>query len=358
MTLLRRKPALRFSCLSFVALFLALALSCAAGAEPSPADLQPGTEKPVDSLIAFSRFDSGDEGWRIIDIPDNGPYDKCLRPTKPTHNAGAGSPAGCISSTDPGADNFYWDAPSAYLGDKLDAYGGALSFDMKSEGGNYFDMGDIVLIGAGLVLVYDIPNNPGPNWATFSVPMIEGGWKNGSPNGPPVSVAEFRKALSQLTALRIRGEYRWGAETCYLDNVRLVKGPEQTASPTPPTEPTPEDIEVTGADASVPGPEREAINEAIGRMFAAFKGKDPDAAAECIIPEARDQYRAAFVKIKSHLPDVGEMLRRATVKSMVTVYDPWMKREVKIAELAVPMGNALLPVQMIKEGDSWLFSRF
>lgn len=310
--------------------------------------------KPADSLIASSRFDSGDEGWRIIDIPDKGPYDKCLRPTKPTHNAGAGNPGGCVSSTDPGADNFYWDAPSAYLGDNLDAYGGALSFDMKSEGGNYFDMADVVLIGAGLVLVYDIPSNPGPNWASFSVPMIEGGWKSGSPSGQPVSVAEFRKALSQLTALRIRGEYRWGAETCYLDNVRLVKGPDQTEQ----TEPTLEDTKVTGGGASVPGPDRKAIDEAIGRMFSAFKSKDPDAAAKCITPEARAQYRAAFAKIKSHLPDVGEMLRRATVKSMVTVYDPWMKREVKIAELAVPMGNVLMPVQMIKEGDSWLFSRF
>ncbi len=178
---------------------------------------------PGDGIVASSTFDSGVDGWRIIDMPDNGPYDHPYGLYDATYNSSSGNPGGCISGTDPSSNTFFFKAPDSFLGDKSDAYGGELIYDMISIGGDYFDTADVVLIGAGRVISYNVVGNPGTTWKAMIAPLSETGWKLGNLSGAAVTEQQFREVLAQLTGFYIRGEYRWGAETGYLDNVYLSK---------------------------------------------------------------------------------------------------------------------------------------
>ena len=41
-----------------------------------------------------------------------------------------------------------------------------------------FNDSDVVLIGGGLTLVFDTAANPGTNWTTYQVPLLESaGWR-------------------------------------------------------------------------------------------------------------------------------------------------------------------------------------
>lgn len=174
-------------------------------------------------IVASSSFDSGTDGWSIIDLFDNGPYDQTKGTYDVTYDPTSGNPGGCISGTDPSSNTFFFKAPETFLGDKSAAYGGELIYNMMSLGGSYFDSADVVLIGAGHVLAYNIAYNPGSSWTVMIAPLTETGWKMGNLSGAAVTETEFRETLAQLTALYMRGEYRWGAETCYLDNVYISK---------------------------------------------------------------------------------------------------------------------------------------
>lgn len=186
----------------------------------SLAAFQPATATTdLARVPAPSAFDSTDEGWQAVCLNDNGPYDTVINQQTPEHRPTGGHPGGYVSSSDPGSGNFFWQAPNGYLGNHADLYGGSLRYDLKSEGGECFDEADVVLIGGGLVLVYNQPDNPTDQWQTFSVPLTEKGWTKGAVGGEPVTAEEFRTVLSNLTALRLRGEFRWGAEVGSLDNV-------------------------------------------------------------------------------------------------------------------------------------------
>ncbi len=178
---------------------------------------------PGNGIVASSTFDIDIDGWRIIDLLDNGPYDQALGIYDVSYDPSSGNPGGCITGNDPSGSTFFFKAPESFLGNQSDAYGGELIYDMKSIGGDYFDVADVVLIGGGHILTYKIPYNPDTSWTLMKAPLTQTGWKVGNQGGAAVTEAEFREALAQITGLFIRGEYRWGAETCYLDNVYLSK---------------------------------------------------------------------------------------------------------------------------------------
>ncbi len=73
----------------------------------------------------------------------------------------------------------------------------------------------------GLTLVYDVPTNPTTSWKTYTVPLTVQGWHVTTFDGVAATQAQFTQVLSNLTRLRIRGEYNTGEDTGYLDNVYL-----------------------------------------------------------------------------------------------------------------------------------------
>jgi hypothetical protein len=169
--------------------------------------------------IASSDFAADSDGWALSGDPAT---------PAPTYIATGGNPGGYIRGTDAVLNNtWYFDAPAKFLGNASASYGFTLTFDQRANGfGNApFDWDDVVLTSPGLSLFYDI-TAPMPQigaWTGYSVPLSEGpGWSLGSlgAGGVPTQV-QFIQVLSNLTSLRIRGEFFSGIDTGDLDNVVL-----------------------------------------------------------------------------------------------------------------------------------------
>lgn len=168
-----------------------------------------------------STFDTGTEGWRVFG-------DAQGASAEPTWIATGGNPGGYLQATDNVSGGvWFWDAPAAFLGNQAGALGQTLSFDLaQSSLSSPFDADDIVLVGDGRTLAYDTPNNPGTDWTSYIIALVaDGSWRVGSRNGVAATEAELLGTLGALNALRIRGEFRSGADTGRLDNVVLATVP-------------------------------------------------------------------------------------------------------------------------------------
>ncbi len=166
--------------------------------------------------LASSQFEGDDEGWLLT---GNG------EATEPSLERSGGNPGGNICGVDKAdGDLWYFVAPQKFLGNASSAYGKRLVFDLRQ--GNSFNQlrgRDVVLNGAGLALVVNFRATPGRDWTPYSFRIDEtGGWlvDDTSGRGPPATAEEIKTALSNLTAIRIRGEFVDGpSDTACLDNV-------------------------------------------------------------------------------------------------------------------------------------------
>jgi len=189
-------------------------LGSSAGVDPNdPAWYE--TEWPhVDPIPAVSsEFEINAEDWSL-DGDGEGPF----------HNATGGNPGGYIFGIDQGQSvSWYFLAPNKFLGNISDAYGQSLIFDLRQSSldnqNNNSD--DISLTNDTLTLHFNLVHNPQTFWTRYSIPLKEGRlWINAS-TGNPATQSEMQMVLSNLTELRIRGEYRTGPDTGDLDNVML-----------------------------------------------------------------------------------------------------------------------------------------
>jgi hypothetical protein len=164
-----------------------------------------------------SRFDSDRESWTVVGDTASGQE-------IPAHVASGGNPGGFVRIDDAAAGGtMYWNAPSKFLGNRAGSHGKRLLFDLRqSEVSNQYDAADVILVGGGRTLEFNASQNPtAGGFRRYRVPLSSSaGWtKEGTSTRP--TRAEFVGTLSALTALRIRAEYRSGADTDDLDNVVL-----------------------------------------------------------------------------------------------------------------------------------------
>ena len=188
-----------------------------------------------------SRFDSSTEGWWAT-----------LDGTPCQFLATGGLPGGCIESVDKGAGNiameFFFVASEKYRGNVSAAIDGWLQFDVFPR--SQFTVGkglyllphetDILLSGEDISLGCCLPHRPKLNqWNSYKIPlstaagwyrlnMTDGWYHQKRSNCAPASEDDLRRVLSNLTDLRIRGEYFGGSDSGRLDNVRLAP-PENDA---------------------------------------------------------------------------------------------------------------------------------
>jgi hypothetical protein len=147
-----------------------------------------------------------------------------------TYSAAFGNPAGSARITDLGTgDYFYFDAPASYLGDQSASLGGSLSFDLwtaVSSASADPALPDVLLQGAGLTLVLDLPLPPAAAWRSYTVTLDPtADWRVGIGGSTRPTPSEFRAVLADLVALRIRGEFSTSNDVTYLDNVSLTAAP-------------------------------------------------------------------------------------------------------------------------------------
>jgi hypothetical protein len=166
---------------------------------------------------ASSTFNSNAEGWSALgDIA--GPL---------TWSGSGGNPAGNVSIVDSVTGGVtYFVAPAAFLGNQSAALGTSLTFDLKQVfpgAADQFDSPDVILVGGGVTVTFDLPTNPANgSWTSYAVPLTAAAWHLNSLAGAAPTAAQFLTALSGLTALEIRAEYQTGSDTGSLDNVFLT----------------------------------------------------------------------------------------------------------------------------------------
>ncbi|GAB3769417.1 hypothetical protein GCM10028818_05450 [Spirosoma horti] len=160
---------------------------------------------------ATNSFDDGDQGWRISEGGVG------------SFSATGGYPGGFMAGSDnldPIQTLWYFIAPDPFLAEVRKGYGKTLRFDLIQSGTaeqRYAD--DVILTDGKTTLTFDTAYNPNTTWTSYSLKLDElSGWKKGDARA---TKADIQKVLTNLTGLRIRGEYRSGPDSGGLDNVAI-----------------------------------------------------------------------------------------------------------------------------------------
>lgn len=163
-------------------------------------------------LPITSTFDVDDEKWTATGDAVS---------QVPTYHASGGNPGGFIEIVDQAIEQtWYWVAPPKYLGDRSEAYGTFLTFELKQSAlDRPYEQVDVRISGGGGTLVKRFGSPPGLDWTLYFLALdVTGGWVVEATNAPATQ-EQIQSTLDSLISLQIRGEYRIGADTGGLDNV-------------------------------------------------------------------------------------------------------------------------------------------
>lgn len=188
---------------------IAVAVSLCAAASASSA-----------TALAYSTFSDDADGWQA----KNGAVDFQWL-------GSGGNFDGYVQAKDQSGDSlWFFSAPAKFLGNKAAAYGGTLSFDLRvitasaPLEGAYADIQ--LIAGDGTQLSFVGALAPASTWTAYQVSMVAGpAWRVGSVDGPAATAAQMSATLSNLSSIRIRGDFAQAGEATALDSVLLTAGP-------------------------------------------------------------------------------------------------------------------------------------
>ncbi|MBU1376458.1 MAG: PEPxxWA-CTERM sorting domain-containing protein [Alphaproteobacteria bacterium] len=158
-------------------------------------------------------FDTGNQGWSYGGISSS---------TPDITGASPWDAGGFLRLADLAAETGVY-APGAVLGDQSAAYGGNISFDIGDAFNDASPYVALILYGSGLAvsIPHAQPGITGP--VNFSFDLTEAGFTvfngNTNPGSTPVTEAEFRSVLANLTGIAIRTEWNTGPDDSTVDNV-------------------------------------------------------------------------------------------------------------------------------------------
>jgi alkaline phosphatase D len=155
-----------------------------------------------------SSFDTDAEGWKVFGDAQGASDD-------PTYDVGA-----LRATDDQSGGTWYWQAPASFLGNKLSLHERDLLFRLKVDNTQSpYDDDDIVLAGDEVTLVYDLPESPATEWTSYRIRLDESAaWINRSTK-TRATREEVRRVLADVRQLLVRGEFRVGGDTGWLDEV-------------------------------------------------------------------------------------------------------------------------------------------
>jgi hypothetical protein len=172
---------------------------------------------------AVSTFDNDRDGW-YGNYPGDGytGRDYGDEPGYVRYDPVNGNPPGCLINWEPGilyTDGFV--APAKFLGNwweqmTPDSY---ISFDYKKGtfvGAYAFNVR--IVSGDTDFWYFDVTSQADLDWHEYTVPLDESLWRHEGSKS-------WEESLSNITELFISGDVYIGAETNYLDNMKLVPEP-------------------------------------------------------------------------------------------------------------------------------------
>ena len=176
-------------------------------------------------------FDTGSEGWDIIDVVGVGDYGTVLGTYSADWSAVGGNPDGHVSFFDPSNGSFFFRAPAAYLGNQSAAIGQTLSFDLFTTDNTFSTDSVVVLVGGAppRIIVAPIAQPAVGVWQSYTTSLDSAGFRLNNAAGPAVSPGDFASVLGNLQGVYLPGEFAVGqVETTRLDNVALIPEPATT----------------------------------------------------------------------------------------------------------------------------------
>ena len=169
------------------------------------------------TILAQSTFDSGAEGWLEGDFTGG-------NATHPlTWDA-----RGHVLAIDAYGQVAGFLAPTAFRGDKRDAFGGTLSFDLASDFPAVVDDLPYVTLRRDGLLLFGLVTNVAPTSAfrRYTVDLRPENFVIGDPESnptvTPATDAQLRRVLGNITQLSIRADVANGRDSTRLDNVVLT----------------------------------------------------------------------------------------------------------------------------------------
>ncbi|XP_050331104.1 basement membrane-specific heparan sulfate proteoglycan core protein isoform X11 [Bactrocera neohumeralis] len=122
-------------------------------------------------------------------------------------------------------DPLYWSLPAPFLGDKITAYGGKLSYNLSYNplpGGlmSRNTAPDVVISGEDITIIHYRKAGVNPSQpSSYSVPIIESAWQR--PDGQVVNREHLLMALSKIDAIYIKATYTTSTKDGQLTQVSL-----------------------------------------------------------------------------------------------------------------------------------------
>lgn len=139
-----------------------------------------------------------------------------------------GQPAGSLRGIDAASgDTWEYVAPVKFRGDLSDLFGGTISYDLKISARDAspwkWPSVTIQTVGQELRAYFAAPTVN--TWTSYSTRLnSSGGWTL-SDGLTAATDQQIHSALTNVTALRIRGEFMTGTDNALLDNVMMIPEP-------------------------------------------------------------------------------------------------------------------------------------
>lgn len=129
-------------------------------------------------------------------------------------------------------ETWYFDAPQSFVDEVVNGYGKTLSFALKQDttAGQFDDVDVLLVVGNGILLGYDLPENPALDFTTYHVSLTEdAGWFDVDGFMDASDPALFPQMLSDVTRVQIRGEFSENKDTGCLQSPMVTDSDSASA---------------------------------------------------------------------------------------------------------------------------------
>lgn len=168
----------------------------------------------------YSSFAVDNEGWNKVSIDNQTSLN--IESEGALTLAFGGVPGQHVLGSDFGSGAWYFNAPTAYLGNQSDKYGGTFNYELRQDTGTgaTASAAELIFKGAGISIAQQAAN-PFDAFTGYQFSVEEGaGWTIVG-SGLDASASAIRTVLADLQAVYILGEYVNGFDIAALDSVEF-----------------------------------------------------------------------------------------------------------------------------------------